>query len=63
MRLWLPQLFSMIADFDNSNIIDSINYTGDNSLCTMIEFSVNKSIHNLESVETNGTCTIVVSVA
>lgn len=71
IRLWLPQLFTMISNFESTNnvpvdqtamLTDDIfdDYYNSNNLCSMIAQSVNKSATNIKSIETNGTCTIPV---
>ncbi|XP_037029687.1 synaptic vesicle glycoprotein 2C [Bradysia coprophila] len=52
VRLWLPQLFSMVSDFESMPPLDDI----DSDLCSMLSYSVNKSITNVQSIGTNNTC-------
>lgn len=55
VRLWLPQLFSMVSDFENMETFDDT----DSDLCSMLSYSVNKSIANIQSIDTNNTCVVV----
>lgn len=55
----MPQLFTMISDFESSNAIEMVGYE-DNSLCTVISFSVNKTNTNLVSAVTTGECELAV---
>lgn len=49
MRLWLPELFTMVSENESSS-----------DLCSMISASVNKSSLSLEAMEDNKTCEDVV---
>lgn len=60
MRLWLPQLFTMVSDFEVVKL-SGLNDGLDTNLCSMIASSVNQSIANTESIHYTGECTQVVS--
>lgn len=49
MRLWLPELFTMVSENESSS-----------DLCSMISASVNKSALSLEAMEDNKPCEDVV---
>lgn len=58
MRLWLPQLYSMVSNFE---LIDEmVDFPYERSLCGMIAFSVNQSDSNMQSIKSDGTCEHVV---
>uniref|UniRef100_A0A336JYS3 CSON002395 protein n=1 Tax=Culicoides sonorensis TaxID=179676 RepID=A0A336JYS3_CULSO len=71
LRLWVPQLFSIISEYNNDFPIvgiDTINentYSSSADLCTMMEAKVNKSLQmstSMENVEnlTHRFCEVVV---
>lgn len=51
----MPQLFAMMSDFENKETF----YDGDTDLCAMLSYSVNKSRINIQSNNTNDTCSSV----
>lgn len=60
MRLWTPQLYAMVANFE---LIDSIvDFPYDRNLCGVIAYSVNQSATNLQSIASGGDCEHVVTL-
>lgn len=58
MRLWLPQLYSMVSNFE---LVDGmVDFPYERNLCGMIAYSVNQSVSNMQSIELDGTCEKVV---
>lgn len=58
MRLWLPQLYSMVSNFE---LIDgTVDFPFERNLCGMIAYSVNQSVSNMQSIESDGSCEDVV---
>ncbi|KAJ6639914.1 Synaptic vesicle glycoprotein 2A, partial [Pseudolycoriella hygida] len=55
VRLWLPQLFAMVSDFENMQTVGD----SDSDLCSMLSYSVNKSIANIQSINTNNNTCLV----
>lgn len=55
VRLWLPQLFAMVSDYENMETFGD----SESDLCSMLSYSVNKSIANIQSINTNNTCVVV----
>lgn len=59
MRLWLPQLYTMVSNFELTESI--VDFPYERNLCGMIAYSVNQSASNMQSIETDGTCEPAVS--
>lgn len=56
MRLWMPQLYAMISNFE---VVDSIvDFPYEKNLCGMIAFAVNQTNSNMQSIATDGTCEV-----
>lgn len=60
MRLWLPQLFTMVSNFEVTKSI--VDFPYERNLCGMIAYSVNQSSMNMDSIAANGTCEQMVVV-
>lgn len=64
MRLWLPQLFASIKEYDQ--LASSQAQTGSTSICSIVEYSVNRTQRQLEAAAMGGAmaeCTVNVSAA
>lgn len=60
MRLWLPQLYTIVTDYDtwDSDTFADSDYNAD--LCGMIAYSVNQSVTHLQSLDWITNCSVPV---
>lgn len=52
LRLWLPQLFTLVSDFENASV-----FTEEADLCDMIQYNIENLAARLKNENT--TCTVV----
>lgn len=62
MRLWLPQLYTIVTDYATWDSVSFADSDYDADLCGMIAYSVNESVTNLESLDWINNCSAAVSL-
>lgn len=66
MRLWLPQLFASIKEYEQLASSQGQPGAGGTSICSIVEYSVNRTQRQLEAAAMGGAmaeCTVNVSAS